>query len=131
MKSNHKHMKAGHFLIDHAQPTEDEIDAMNPAELADFLSENGVDLAKMDSEIPQIQQDLTSQIIFSQADHVLRNKTQSTIVDLSEFSEEQIIAELTQKYGGTENIPLAARNFKSLSREEWESLYKDLILRGK
>lgn len=131
MKSNYKYSKAGNFFIDHAQPTEDEIDAMAPAELANFLTQNGVNLAKLNAEIPQIQEHLTSQILFSQAGKARRDKDQNYEVDLSEFSLEQLISELTNKYGSTEDIPLAARNFKSLSREEWESLYKDLIVKGK
>jgi len=131
MKSNHQYSKAGNFFIDHSQPTEDEIDAMTPAELANFLSSNGVNLAELNAETAQIQEHLASQILFSQAGKARLEKAQSNVVDLSEFSQEQLIEELSNKYGRIEDIPLAARNFKSLSREEWESLYTDLILRDK
>lgn len=131
MKSDHKYSQAGNFFIDNSQPTEAEIDAMSVDELTSFLSDNGVNLAKLNADIPQIQENLTSQILFLQAGKIRKENMQNNIVDLSEFSQEQLIEELSNKYGRIEDIPLAARNFKSLSREEWESLYRDLILRGK
>jgi hypothetical protein len=41
------------------------------------------------------------------------------------MSQDDIVAALVKKFGRVEDIPLAARNFKAMNREDWESLYRD------
>lgn len=131
MNHHYKHTEAANFLINHALPSEAQIDAMSAIELAKFLSDNGVDVPKLNSEIPKIQAQLAGKLSFANARKARLSKMQSTdVVDVSALTQEQIIEALKQKFGRLEDIPLAARNFKSLKKEDWESLYKDLIGRG-
>jgi len=131
MNPNYKHTEAAKFLINHALPSEAQIDAMSAIELAKFLSDNGVDVPKLNSEIPKIQTQLAGKLSFAHARKARLSKVQTThAVDVSALTQEQIIEALKQKFGRLEDIPLAARNFKSLKKEDWESLYKDLIGHG-
>ncbi|MFA5263918.1 MAG: hypothetical protein WC378_08815 [Opitutaceae bacterium] len=131
MNSQHRHTEAANFLVNHALPSEAEIDAMSAAELAKFLSENGIDVPKLNSEIPKIQAQLTGKLTLANARQARLTKSDSTPeIDISHLSQDQIIEALKRKYGCLEEIPLAARNFKSFKKEDWESLYKDLIGRG-
>jgi hypothetical protein len=131
MNPHYKHTEAANFLIDHSLPSEAQIDAMSASDLAKFLSDNGIDVPKLNSEIPKIQAHLAGKLSFAHARKARLSKVQpADVVDASALTQEQIIEALKQKFGRLEDIPLAARNFKSLKKEEWESLYKDLIGHG-
>ena len=58
----------------------------------------------------------------------LAEEATSCEVDLSHMREEEFKAALLAKFGRYEEMPLAARNHKSMNREDWESLYRDHCL---
>lgn len=131
MKSHYKHTEAASFLSNHALPSEAEIDAMSPADLAKFLADNGVDVPKLNAEIPKLQAQLTGKMSLARARQARLSKAELAVpVDLSVFTEKQMMDGLIAKYGRVEDIPLAARNLKSFDREELESLYTDLVIRA-
>lgn len=117
-------------LVEGAFPTEADIDAMDPRELAEFLSENGVDLRCFESEVSSIKSKFEGKLNFERArEKRLRSTKGERVVDLSSMSKEQILEDLVGIYGCIENIPLAARNFRDFNRSELESLYRDLVLK--
>ena len=130
MNITHKHTEAANFLLNHAIPSEEKIDAMSEAELTQFLADSGVDLPSLKADMATLKTKLSGKMAMAQARQARLAKTQTSApVDVSSLTQEQIIEALTSKYGRVEDIPLAARNFKSLGRQDWESLYKDLICR--
>lgn len=130
MKSTYKYTNAMNQIAEGAFPAEADIDAMNPGELAKFLSENGVDLPSLQSEIPSIKAKFEGKLNLARARKKrLGSKESEKVVDLSSLPQDQLVADLVALYGSIEEIPLAARNFRDLSRKEWESLYRDLILK--
>jgi hypothetical protein len=130
MKSTYKHTDAMNRLVEGSFPTEADIDAMDPRELAEFLAENGVDLYSMESEVSSIKSKFEGKLNLARARKKrLGSTTVEKNVDLSSMSKDQLIEDLVSKYGSIENIPLAARNFRDFSRMELESLYQDLYLK--
>jgi hypothetical protein len=131
MKPQHKHTTAARFLGEHALPSEDEIDAMSPTELAKFLADNGVDVAKLNAENPKLESQLKGKMTLAWAKQARRKKAETPPPSAPPPSQDEMIAALVAKYGRIENIPLAARNFAKMTKDDWASLYADLILRGK
>jgi hypothetical protein len=130
MNPTHKHTEAANFLLNHAIPSEEKIDAMSEAELIQYLGDNGIDVPGLKSEIDSLKEKLSGKMLLAQARHARLSKTKDAIpVDLSLLTEKQMMEGLIKKYGRVEDIPLAARNLKSFSRQELESLYIDLIHR--
>lgn len=129
MTKKYKHTEAAGILIDNALPTEAEIDAMDAPALAAFLSSQGVDVGKLNSEIDLLKKQLTGKMALANArkQRFARANT-ATQDDLSSMSQDEFMAALIAKFGRLEEIPLAARNFKTMNREDWESLYRDHII---
>jgi hypothetical protein len=125
MKKQYPHTEAANFLTSHALPSEAELDAMNPAELASFLSSQGVNVVKLQGEIGQLQKQLSGRLALASARKQRLAKASTVEADLSAMSQDDIVAALVKKFGRVEDIPLAARNFKAMNREDWESLYRD------
>jgi hypothetical protein len=129
MKKQYPHTAAAHLMINNALPTPEEIDAMSPADLAVFLSSQGVDVAKFQTEINEFQKQLTGKLSLAHArKQRLAEAAKRVEVGLSHITQDQMISELLKKYGSYEEMPLAARNHKSWNREDWESLYRDTFL---
>lgn len=129
MTKKYKHTEAASFLIDNALPTEAEIDTMDAPALAAFLSAQGVDVGKLNSEIDLLKRQLTGKVALANArKQRLARANAATQVDLSSMSQDEFMAALIAKFGRLEEIPLAARNFKTMNREDWESLYRDHII---
>ena len=132
MKTDRKHTAAARYLTSHALPSEDEIDAMSPGDLAKFLADNGVDPAKLNAEISKIEAQLKGKMTLAWAKQARRGKEAAHLPSATvSISQEEMIAALVKKYGCIEDIPLAARNFEKMTKDDWASLYADLILRGK
>ena len=131
MKPTHKHTKAANFLASHALPTEAEIDAMGPGELSKFLSDHGIDVAKLNADIPKMESQLKAKLALSQARQARLATTGARAPEVLDLTKDEIITALVAKYGRIEDIPLAARNFESMKEEDWKSLYLDLIARKK
>lgn len=58
-----------------------------------------------------------------------RKKAETPLPPAPTLSQDEMIAALVAKYGRIEDIPLAARNFAKMTKDDWASLYADLILR--
>jgi len=130
MKSIYKYTNAMSFLVEGAFPAEADIDAMDPRELAQSLSDNGVDLSTLETEISSVKAKFEGKLNFARArEKRLESIKSEEVVDLSSVPKEQILEDLVGIYGSIENIPLAARNFRDFSRSELESLYRDLVLK--
>jgi hypothetical protein len=131
MNPTHKHTEAATFLLNHAVPSEEKIDAMSDAEVAQYLSDNGINVPVLKDEIASLQKKLSGKALLAQARQARLSRTKDTArPDVSLLSEEQMMNSLIEKYGRVEDIPLAARNLTSFKRQELESLYTDLILRS-
>lgn len=131
MKPQHKHTAAARFLSSNALPSEDEIDAMKPAELAKFLGDHGVDVARLNAEIPKLESQIKGKMTLAWAKQARRKKAETSLPPAPTLSQDEMIAALVAKYGRIEDIPLAARNFAKMTKDDWASLYADLILRRK
>ena len=131
MNPTQKHTEAAHFLLNHAIPSEAKIDAMSEAEVTQYLSDNGIDVPGLQPEITALKKKLSGKMLLAQARQARLSKPRDVAcVDVSSLTEEQMMEGLIKKYGRAEDIPLAARNLTSFSRQELESLYIDLIIRG-
>ena len=131
MNSTHKHTEAAHFLLNHTIPSEAKIDAMSEAEVTQYLSGNGIDVLGLQPEITALKKKLSGKMLLAQARQTRLSKPRdAACVDVTALTEKQMMEGLIKKYGRAENIPLAARNLTSFSRQELESLYIDLIIRG-
>lgn len=129
MKKKYLHTEAAHLLVKHSLPTEEEIDAMDPTQLAAFLSSQGVDVGKFQGEISELQSQLTGKLTFAHAKKQRLAKSNSLAeADLSHMTQRDFESALLSNFGSFEAMPLAARNHKTMNREDWESLYRDLIL---
>lgn len=130
MNKNHPHTEAVNLLVNHALPTEAELDAMDATAVAAFLSSQGVDVVKFRTEVKDWKKQLTGKLALAQArKQRLADKTATTVVSLSHMSEADFVEALKRKFGSLEAIPLAARNHQQkMKREDWESLYWDHIM---
>lgn len=117
----------GKCLSDDGQVTAEEIDSMEVGELAHYLSSNGFDVAKINEFIPELKEKFENQLRFHRAKCAPSSPDHEAVVDIDTFSKEQIVNALVEQYGSLDNVPLAARNFKEFSIQEWRSLYRDLI----
>ena len=131
MKPHHKHTAAARFLSSNALPSEDEIEAMSPAEIAKFLGDHGLDVARLNAEIPKLESQLKGKMTLAWAKQARRKKAEKPVPPAPTLSQDEMIAALVEKYGRIEDIPLAARNFAKMTKDDWASLYADLILRRK
>ena len=130
MPPHYKHTEAASFLLKHAIPSEEQIDTMTEAELDQFLGSNGIDVPKLNSDVDALKKRLSGKILLAQARSARLAKSKHvSFAEVSVLSQEEIIAALTEKYGNIEAMPIAARNFKSFGKEDWVSLYIDLIVK--
>lgn len=117
----------GKRLSDDGHISVDEIDSMDVGELAGYLSSKGVNVALMNAGIPSLKEKFENYLRFHRAKSTPFTPGDAPLVDIDTFSKEQIVNALVERYGTLENVPLAARNFKEFSINEWRSLYRDLL----
>lgn len=129
MKKHYQHTEAVNRLVKDSLPTEAELDAMDATQVAAFLSSQGVDVGKFRAEMQDLKKQITGKLTLAQARQLrLAEEAASYEVDLSHMKEDEFKAALLGKFGGFEAMPLAARNHRSMNREDWESLYRDHCL---
>ncbi len=126
MKKHYKHTEAVDRLVAHSLPTEAELDAMDANQVAAFLSSQGVDVVKFRAEMKDVKKQVAGKLTMAHArNQRLAAEAAACEVDLSHMKEDDFKAALLKKFGSYEAMPLAARNHKSMNREDWESLYRD------
>ncbi|MDI1343888.1 MAG: hypothetical protein PSV22_07305 [Pseudolabrys sp.] len=126
MKKHYHHTAAVDRLVTHALPTDAELDAMDATQVAAFLSSQGVDVGKFRAEMKDLKKQIAGKLNLAQARQLrLAEEAAAYECDLSHMHEEQFKSELLAIFGSYEAMPLAARNHKSMNREDWESLYRD------
>lgn len=130
MKNTSKHKRALDFFTVDGLPSAEQIESMDVAELAKHLSEHGENIASVSAFVSDLKKEAQGRLNLASARAArLSSKRDDKPVNLIEFTIERMKSELAKKYNGIENLPIAARNFKKEpTREEWESLYRDLIL---
>jgi hypothetical protein len=132
MKKHYPHTEAVDRLVKHSLPTEAELDAMDASQVAAFLSSQGVDVAKFRAEMKDLKKQVGGKLALAQARNLrLAEEAASCEVDLSHMNEEEFKSALLRKFGSYQAMPLAARNHKSMNREDWESLYRDYCTQRK
>lgn len=126
MKKNRNNTHAIKYLMDEVTSPEDFITA-SPEKVDDYLTSKGVKLAELDSRMEQFLGRLGGKMALAQAarDRRTTPAADTRRADLSKMSDAEILAKLVAKYGGQENIPLAARTKGALGRKELESLFLD------
>ena len=126
MKKHYKHTEAVDRLVAQSLPTEAELDAMDATQVAAFLSSQGVDVLKFRAEMKDAKKQFSGKLTMALA-HNQRLAEEAAVseLDLSHMKEDEFKSALLKKFGGYEAMPLAARNHKSMNREDWESLYRD------
>jgi hypothetical protein len=126
MKKLYRHTEAVDRLVKHSLPTEAELDAMDANQVAAFLSSQGVDVGKFRGEMKDVKKHVAGKLTLSQARNLrLAEEATTCEADLSHMSEDEFKSALLAKFGSYQAMPLAARNHKSMNREDWESLYRD------
>lgn len=129
MKKHYQHTEAVERLVKDALPTDAELDAMDATQVAAFLSSQGVDVGKFRAEMSHFKKQITGKLTLAQArQQRLAEEAAAYEVDLSQMREDEFRSALLEKFGSFEAMPLAARNQKSMNREDWEGLYRDHCL---
>ncbi len=132
MKKIPQHRKAIESLYDHTLFSQEEIKKMPIDQLKFFLKEDGLDIHKLTAKMQKQKEQWAGSKLFREAcDNMPGNTSADEHVDLTGIPDSKIEAALLAHYGSLEAIPLAARGFKGLGRIEKESMYRDLILKGK
>jgi len=126
MKKHYPNTQAVERLVKHSLPSDADLDAMDANQVAAFLSAQGVDLAKFRAEMKDVKKQVVGKLALAHARTLrLAEDAVACEVDLSHMREDEFKSALLRKFGSYEAIPLAARNHKSMHREDWESLYRD------
>jgi hypothetical protein len=129
MNQPHLNTDAARLLVDHASLSDAQIDAMTEADMATYLKEHGIDMSRFAAEIQGLKARLSGQVLLAEARRKRLAQAAQPPIDLSAMSRDDMIGALVRKFGRIEDIPLAARNFRSMQRADWESLYIDYIFR--
>ena len=126
MKPNRKNTHAIKYLMDEITSPEDFFTA-SPEKVDDYLTAKGVKLAELDTRMGQFFGRLGGKMALAKAarERPTTSATETRRAELAKMSDADILAKLVAKYGGQENIPLAARTKGALGRKELESLYLD------
>ena len=132
MKKIPQYSKAIDSLYDHTLFSNEEIKKMPIDQLKFLLKADGLDITKLTSKMEKQKAQWAGAKLFREACDSTHGGTRGAEdVDLTDLSDSKIEAALLAHYGSLEAIPLAARGFKGLGRIEKESMYRDLILKGK
>ena len=132
MKIPPQHSKAISSLYSQTRFTPEELRKMPIDMLKQLLAAEGEDVKKVESNFQKIKEKAANTKLYSEACKITTNsQDNSTASDLSHLTSEEIQIKLKQHFKNLEDIPLAARGFKGLGRVELESMYRDLILKGK
>lgn len=132
MKKIPQYNKAIESLYDQTLFTDEVIKKMPIDQLKYFLEQDGLDIQKLTAKMEKQKAQWVGSKSYKEACAQGQSKTsEHSDVDLSSLSDDEIKAHLLDKYKRLEEMPLAARGFKGLGRIELESMYRDLILRGK
>ena len=120
-----KEIEAFRFLQATSYPSEEAIEGMSEIEVDDYLREDGVDIEELNSKINELKN------FYSGRYALIVAKNERIKEDISDrfkgaipATREGIIQCLLEKYG--DNIPLAARNFKSADYDDLRQLFIDL-----
>ncbi len=132
MKNTPQHSKAITSLYSHSRFSPEDLRAMPVETLKQILAADGVDIGKAELKLSAIKETISNANLFNEAcKNTLSQGDTESAIDLSNLTSDEIKSKLLEKYKRLEDIPLAARGFKELGRVELESLYRDLILKGK
>ncbi len=105
-------------------PDEEAIDAMTPEQVAQCLADAGIDPAKLQLKIAERKKKLAGMFALMRA-HQARTAPQASVPAVAvPGTREAIIAYFEQRYG--QEMPMAARNYRSASYEELKQLFLDL-----
>lgn len=132
MKKIPQYKQAIESLYGHTLFSNEEIKKMPIDQLKFFLKEDGLDIQKLTAKMQKQKEQWAGSKSFREACDDIRGATPGAEdIDLAGIADDKIEAALLAHYGSLEAIPLAARGFKGLGRIEKESMYRDLILKGK
>jgi hypothetical protein len=121
------HLEAFKFLHSVSVPDENKIDAMSARELSEYLTEQGVDLAKLNRTIEERKLELAGRFALAAARKKRLAELQRPKPDVPlPATLEEMMDALKMQFGT--NLPLAAQKAKaSMSPEELGQLYCDIM----
>jgi len=130
MNDTTKQRKALDFLLGNDLSPEEKIDGMSPAEVREYLADNGINVPQLEEKARALKAKLEGKFALAKARAARLEREAGCACNPAiriPATIEEIRASLTQVFGSFEAIPLAARGFKGMDYEEYKSLYLDIM----
>ncbi len=133
MSNDDRHAEVLRFLLNEAQLSTEEIDALTPEQLDDLLQEYHVDLKRVESLVSQWQKKASGRLALARAraERLAASCEPSPTFAFIPKLRDELLAGLVAHFGALDKIPMAARRLESVDDDELRQLYVDAVLRKK
>ena len=123
---NKKEIEAFRFLQATSYPSDGVIEGMSETEVDDYLREDGKDIEELNNKIDELKNHYSGRYALIVArNERIKEESSDRFIGVIPTTKEEIIQQLAERFG--DNIPLAARNFKSANYDDLRQLFIDLL----